>query len=170
MSAKPFPCQLSKAQHNTTSCWARYIFAVGQNHLLGWFTKKILDFALPTWEGQPWAGLHQKQAKKKSSHKWTPVNILKSPHISLSAGGTSATHNLLVSKYQDRFLHVSTFLFTLTPPPPSHPLQGRSAGAAEFELQDIDNFHSISDRPAPHSSAPPRLLPRHLVWLQQPTS
>ena len=44
-------------------------------------------------------------------------DILKSPHISLSAGGTTATHNLLVSKYRDRFLQVSTFLFTLTPPP-----------------------------------------------------
>ena len=94
-------------------------------------------------------------------------DTLENPHISLSAGATSATHNLSVFQASRR-VFTRLHLFVHSHPTPPHPLQqSAGAGAESFWLQDIDNFHSSiwGWTAAPHSSPPPSLLPRHLVWL-----
>ena len=120
MSEKPFPCQRSR-MICMTSCWSTFFCCWAKPPPAQLIHQRPTHFLFQlTEKGCPFI-------RSRLTKEFTQMNIIfsrvhlcdvpKSSHISLSAGGTTATHKLLVSKYRDRFLQVSTFLSTLTPPP-----------------------------------------------------
>ena len=117
--------------------------------------------------GRDW--WHQSETKIKEFTKMNFSNIPDVSHISLSAFASPAiAYNLLAySCFWDSFLLVSTFLSTLTP---LSPILCSLISWRGSSCKTSITFTRSGARPAPHSTAPPRLLPRHLVWLLQPTS